>query len=100
MTMRRWKRSGARSNERLWKKVPNGLKTGSVTCSLNISKRFTTGAGSTALWATNHLWTSKQKPSKKKKPVARVQKKGEREHPSHIGRGNDASIFANTIQAS
>ena len=31
---------------------------------LTTLKRFTTGRGSTALWAIDHLWTSNNKPSK------------------------------------
>src|SRR6476659_5522793 len=59
MTMRPWRRSGARSSARHWLTAPNGRRTESAENSLSLSKPITTGAGSTALWGTNHLWISK-----------------------------------------
>src|SRR6476619_226395 len=59
MTMRPWRRSGARSSARHWLTAPNGRRTESEENSLSLSKLITTGAGSTALWGTNHLWISK-----------------------------------------
>src|SRR3974377_2227325 len=61
MTMPPWKPSGARSNAKPWPQAPPGLRTECVANSSSISKAITTGAGSTALWAINHLWTSKTK---------------------------------------
>src|SRR5580765_4921884 len=57
--MRPWRRFGARSSGRRSPKAPNGRRTESEENSLNLSKLITTGAGSTALWGTNHLWNSK-----------------------------------------
>src|SRR5579859_3401569 len=42
----------------------NGPRIESDGSSLNTSNRFTTGTGSTALWITNHLWTSNNKTTK------------------------------------
>src|SRR5690348_8300626 len=60
MTMRRWRHFGARSSARHWLTLPNGRRTESDENFLSLSRPITTGAGSTALWGTNHLWISKQ----------------------------------------
>src|SRR6266851_4371167 len=57
--MQRWKPSGARLNARPWKEANNGPRIGFDGSYSNSSKRLITGAGSTALWGINHLWTSK-----------------------------------------
>src|SRR3954462_13537189 len=62
--MRPWKHFGARLSERLWPTAPTGRRSASAGYSLNISKPSKTGAGSTALWGTNHLWNSKQQTTK------------------------------------
>src|ERR1700733_6461494 len=64
MTTPPWNPSGALLNARHWNKALSGPKTRSAAFSLNTLSRFTTGAGSTALWAINHLWTLKTKTSK------------------------------------
>src|SRR6266403_1062956 len=58
MITQRWKPSGARSSARPWRKVTSGPRTGSDGSYSNSSRLFITGAGSTALWGINHLWTS------------------------------------------
>src|SRR6516162_4835471 len=79
MIMRRWKPSGAPSSARPSSKVPPGPRTGCGGKSLSTSKRFITGRGSTALWATNHLWTTKpQTNNNEKNQLRRVQEKGGR----------------------
>src|SRR5437763_2542529 len=79
--MQRWKLSGVRSNARHWKEANNGPRIGFDGSYSNSSKRLITGAGSTALWGINHLWTSNKTTSKNAK--ARVNycdhKKGGRE---------------------
>src|SRR6266550_3877175 len=79
--MQRWKLSGARSNARPWKEANNGPRIAFDGSYSNLSKRLITGAGSTALWGINHLWTSNKTTSKNAK--ARVNycdhKKGGRE---------------------
>src|SRR5438105_395162 len=80
--MQRLKLSGARSNARHWKEATNGPRIGFDGSYSNSSKRLITGAGSTALWGINHLWTSNKTTSKNAK--ARVNycdhKKGGREN--------------------
>src|SRR5712691_11082721 len=80
MTTRPWKRSGARSNGKHWSQAPVGPKTECGGRSSNTLKPFTTGAGSTALWGINHLWTSNTKTIKNEKDSSTcVHKKGGRE---------------------
>src|SRR5712664_332261 len=80
MTTRPWRHSGARSNGKRWSQAPVGPRTGCGGRSLNTLKPFTTGAGSTALWGINHLWTSNTKTIKNEKdPSTCVHKKGGRE---------------------
>src|SRR3954464_10553655 len=79
--MRPWKHFGARLSERLWPTAPTGRRSASAGNSLSISKPITTGAGSTALWGTNHLWNSKQQTTKIERTDSTkcVHKKGGRE---------------------
>src|SRR3954467_10402851 len=79
--MRPWKHFGARLSERLWPTAPTGRRSASAGNSLSISKPITTGAGSTALWGTNHLWNSKQQTTKVERTDSTkcVHKKGGRE---------------------
>src|SRR4051812_17678189 len=81
--MRPWKHFGARLSERLWPTAPTGRRSASAGNSLSISKPITTGAGSTALWGTNHLWNSKQQTTKIERTDSTkcVHKKGGREAP-------------------
>src|SRR5258705_3366292 len=80
MTTRLWRPSGAPSSARPWPRAPVGPRTSFGGNASNISKAFITGAGSTALWGTNHLWTSKTKPvNSEQYQVHRVQKMGGRE---------------------
>src|SRR4051812_14334555 len=80
--MRPWKHFGARLSERLWPTAPTGRRSASAGNSLSISKPITTGAGSTALWGTNHLWNSKQQTTKIERTDSTkcVHKKGGREN--------------------
>src|SRR4051812_21602113 len=83
MTTPRWKPSGARLSARLSRAVNSGPRTASDGSYSNSSKRLITGAGSTALWAINHLWTSNETTTKNGK--ARVKycdhkKGGRRNH--------------------
>src|SRR5947208_14404210 len=73
--------AGARLSERLWPTAPTGRRSASAGNSLSISKPITTGAGSTALWVTNHLWNSKQQTTKIERTDSTkcVHKKGGRE---------------------
>src|SRR3954470_16948563 len=59
-----WKLSGARSNVRLWSRALPGPRTKFGVNSSSISRAPTTGAGSTALWVINHLWTSNKTTTK------------------------------------
>src|SRR4051812_1702226 len=79
--MRPWKHFGTRLSERLWPTAPTGRRSASAGNSLSISKPITTGAGSTALWGTNHLWNSKQQTTKIERTDSTkcVHKKGGRE---------------------
>src|SRR3954470_23238459 len=79
--MRPWKHFGARLSERLWPTAPTGRRSASAGNSSSISKPITTGAGSTALWGTNHLWNSKQQTTKIERTDSTkcVHKKGGRE---------------------
>src|SRR6266849_1711112 len=80
MTTRPWRHSGARSNGKRWSQAPVGPRTGCGGRSSNTLKPFTTGAGSTALWGINHLWTSNTKTMKNEKDSSTcVHKKGGRE---------------------
>src|SRR3954453_5533984 len=84
--MRPWKHFGARLSERLWPTAPTGRRSASAGNSLSISKPITTGAGSTALWGTNHLWNSKQQTTKIERTDSTkcVHKKGGREVPKNV----------------
>src|SRR5258707_9067298 len=62
--MQRWKPSGARLNARPWKEANNGPRIAFDGSYSNSSKRPITGAGSTALWGINHLWTSNKTTTK------------------------------------
>src|SRR6476661_4792082 len=86
MTTRRWKPSGARSSARRWKAVSSGPRSGSDGNYLNSSKRLITGAGSTALWGINHLWTSNKAKTKNERSRLKYcdHKKGGRENPLRI----------------
>src|SRR6266700_3072218 len=79
--MQRWKPSGARLNARPWKEANNGLRIGFDGSYSNSSKRPITGAGSTALWGINHLWTSNKTTTKNGKDRVKYcdHKKGGRE---------------------
>ena len=80
MTTPPWRPSGALSNARPWLRASVGRRTEFGANSSNISKPFTTGAGSTALWGINHLWTSKTKTvNSEKTQVHSVHEKGGRE---------------------
>src|SRR5712691_911846 len=80
MTTRPWRHSGARSNGKRWSQAPVGPRTGCGGRSSNTLKPFTTGAGSTALWGINHLWTSNTKTINNEKDSSTcVHKKGGRE---------------------
>src|SRR3954471_15462773 len=83
--MRPWKHFGARLSERLWPTAPTGRRRASAGNSSSISKPITTGAGSTALWGTNHLWNSKQQTTKIERTDSTkcVHKKGGREKFIH-----------------
>src|SRR6266566_5036548 len=82
--MQRWKPSGARLNARPWKEANNGPRIGFDGSYSNSSKRLITGAGSTALWGINHLWTSNKTTTKNGKDRVKYcdHKKGEGK--SHI----------------
>src|SRR3954462_15834896 len=86
--MRPWKHFGARLSERLWPTAPTGRRSASAGNSLSISKPITTGAGSTALWGTNHLWNSKQQTTKIERTDSTkcVHKKGGREKIKRISK--------------
>src|SRR5712691_8449396 len=79
--MQRWKPSGARLNARPWKEANNGPRIGFDGSYSNSSKRPITGAGSTALWGINHLWTSNKTTTKNGKDRVKYcdHKKGGRE---------------------
>src|SRR5438132_13897335 len=79
--MQRWKLSGARLNARPWKEANNGPRIGFDGSYSNSSKRLITGAGSTALWGINHLWTSNKTTTKNGKDRVKYcdHKKGGRE---------------------
>src|SRR6266566_5067912 len=79
--MQRWKPSGARLNARPWKEANNGPRIGFDGSYSNSSKRLITGAGSTALWGINHLWTSNKTTTKNGKDRVKYcdHKKGGRE---------------------
>src|ERR1043165_9277601 len=62
--MQRWKPSGGRLNASPWKEANNGPRIGFDESYSNSSKRLITGAGSTALWGINHLWTSNKTTTK------------------------------------
>src|SRR2546425_10154420 len=81
--MQRWKPSGARLNARPWKEANNGPRIGFDGSYSNSSKRLITGAGSTALWGINHLWTSNKTTTKNGKDRVKYcdHKKGGRELP-------------------
>src|SRR5579859_4300031 len=57
MTTRPWRPFGVRSNVKRWRKARAGPRIGSEESCLGLSNQITTGAGSTALWGTDHLWT-------------------------------------------
>src|SRR6266704_5524680 len=80
--MQRWKHSGARLNARPWKEANNGPRIRFDGSYSNSSKRLITGAGSTALWGINHLWTSNKTTTKNGKDRVKYcdHKKGGREH--------------------
>src|SRR6266576_6672512 len=79
--MQRWKPSGARLNARPWKEANNGPRIAFDGNYSNSSKRPITGAGSTALWGINHLWTSNKTTTKNAKDRVKYcdHKKGGRE---------------------
>src|SRR2546425_13219255 len=79
--MQRWKPSGAPLNARPWKEANNGPRIGFDGSYSNSSKRLITGAGSTALWGINHLWTSNKTTTKNGKDRVKYcdHKKGGRE---------------------
>src|SRR5258707_14199614 len=79
--MQRWKPSGARLNARPWKEANNGPRIAFDGSYSNSSKRPITGAGSTALWGINHLWTSNKTTTKNGKDRVKYcdHKKGGRE---------------------
>src|SRR5712692_154737 len=79
--MQRWKPSGARLNARPWKEANNGPRIAFDGSYSNSSKRLITGAGSTALWGINHLWTSNKTTTKNGKDRVKYcdHKKGGRE---------------------
>src|SRR5438445_13756216 len=83
MTMQRWEPSGAGLNARRWREANNGPRIGCDGNYSNSSKRLITGAGSTALWGINHLWTSNKTTTKNGKDRVKYcdHKKGGREHP-------------------
>src|SRR2546426_6198879 len=87
--MQRWKPSGARLNARPWKEANNGPRIGFDGNYSNSSKRLITGAGSTALWGINHLWTSNKTTTKNGKDRVKYcdHKKGGRE-PVSPGNGD------------
>src|SRR5437867_6679998 len=80
--MQRWKPSGAPLNARPWKEANNGPRIRFDGSYSNSSKRLITGAGSTALWGINHLWTSNKTTTKNAKDRVKYcdHKKGGREH--------------------
>src|SRR6266550_8669936 len=79
--MQRWKPSGARLNARPWKEANNGPRIAFDGNYSNSSKRPITGAGSTALWGINNLWTSNKTTTKNAKDRVKYcdHKKGGRE---------------------
>src|SRR5881397_2229933 len=79
--MQRWKLSGAPLNARPWKEANNGPRIRFDGSYSNSSKRLITGAGSTALWGINHLWTSNKTTTKNAKDRVKYcdHKKGGRE---------------------
>src|SRR5438445_11453768 len=81
MTMQRWEPSGAGLNARRWREANNGPRIGCDGNYSNSSKRLITGAGSTALWGINHLWTSNKTTTKNGKDRVKYcdHKKGGRE---------------------
>src|SRR5207244_12319995 len=87
--MQRWKPSGARLNARPWKEANNGPRIGFDGNYSNSSKRLITGAGSTALWGINHLWTSNKTTTKNGKDRVKYcdHKKGGREGRVEASRG-------------
>src|SRR5881397_2077135 len=80
--MQRWKPSGAPLNARPWKEANNGPRIRFDGSYSNSSKRLITGAGSTALWGINHLWTSNKTTTKNAKDRVKYcdHKKGGREN--------------------
>src|SRR5258708_6470533 len=94
--MQRWKPSGVRLNARPWKEANNGPRIGFDGSYSNSSKRLITGAGSTALWGINHLWTSNKTTTKNGKDRVKYcdHKKGGREPTTPSGLG-----FSNTLPA-
>src|SRR2546425_5097362 len=84
--MQRWKPSGAPLNARPWKEANNGPRIGFDGSYSNSSKRLITGAGSTALWGINHLWTSNKTTTKNGKDRVKYcdHKKGGREGYQHL----------------
>src|SRR5882724_1201611 len=84
MITQRWKPSGARSSARPWRKVTSGPRTGSDGSYSNSSRLFITGAGSTALWGINHLWTSNKQTTNNERSRLKYcdHKKGGREECS------------------
>src|SRR6266851_4102990 len=86
--MQRWKPSGARLNARPWKEANNGPRIGFDGSYSNSSKRLITGAGSTALWGINHLWTSNKTTTKNGKDRVKYcdHKKGGREQSPQMQR--------------
>src|SRR5713101_4698367 len=93
--MQRWKPSGAPLNARPWKEANYGPRIGFDGSYSNSSKRLITGAGSTALWGINHLWTSNKTTTKNGKDRVKYcdHKKGGRE--IHL-----SSLFTNTCRYS
>src|SRR5438874_5404316 len=78
--MRPWKLSGAASNAKLCTKARLGQKSAHAGPSSSTSKRSITGRGSTARWATNHLWTlNSNKTNNAQNDLLGVHKKGGRE---------------------
>src|ERR1700676_4703882 len=84
MITQRWQPFGARSSGKPWRTAPDGPKTGFDGSCSNTSKLFITGAGSTALWGINHLWTSNKKPTNDERTRLKYcdHKKGGRENVS------------------
>src|SRR6266404_678955 len=91
--MQRWKPSGVRLNARPWKEANNGPRIAFDGSYSNSSKRPITGAGSTALWGINHLWTSNKTTTKNGKDRVKYcdHKKGGREIPFY-------QVIASSVQ--